>query len=157
MPVASLARRGLLIAGAGFLLIQAVPYGRSHAAPPSGIEPAWDSPQTRALAARACFDCHSNQTTWPWYSQVAPVSWLLQRDVDEGRRKLNFTEWERPQRDARESAERVQEGEMPPWYYVPLYPAARLTGAETQSLVQGLRTTLGSGGGSSDGRRESRR
>ena len=62
-------------------LIQIVPYGHDHANPTVRQEPAWDSPATRAMTVRACYDCHSNQTTWPWYAHVAPVSWLLQRDV----------------------------------------------------------------------------
>ncbi len=83
----------LLVLLAGFLLIQLVPYGRNHTNPPVLQEPNWDSPQTRALAQRACFDCHSNETEWPWYSHVAPVSWLVQRDVEEGREKVNFSTW----------------------------------------------------------------
>src|SRR5574340_945670 len=74
-----------LVVLAGFLLIQLVPYGRNHTNPPVTGEPRWDSPQTRALAARACFDCHSNETKWRWYSNIAPISWLIQRDVDSGR------------------------------------------------------------------------
>ena len=58
----------------GLVVIQFVPVERPN--PPVLREPNWDSPETRALAQRACFDCHSNETTWPWYSQVAPVSWL---------------------------------------------------------------------------------
>ena len=61
--------------------------------PPVKAEPAWDSAETRALAKRACFDCHSNETVWPIYSRVAPVSWLVTRHVVEGREKLNFSEW----------------------------------------------------------------
>ncbi len=76
-----------------FLLIQAVPYGRNHANSPNRTEPTWDSPTTRQLAVRACYDCHSNETIWPWYSNVAPVSWLVQRDVEEGRDEVNFSEW----------------------------------------------------------------
>lgn len=75
-----------------FLLIQLIPYGRQHTNPPVVAEPAWDSPQTRDLAVRACFDCLSNDTVWPWYSNVAPISWLVQRDIDEGRQRLNFSE-----------------------------------------------------------------
>ena len=75
-----------------FALIQLVPYGRSHKNPPVVQEPNWDA-QTRAIAKKACFDCHSNEVVWPWYSNIAPVSWLVQRDVDEGRRHLNFSEW----------------------------------------------------------------
>ncbi|HSB40227.1 MAG TPA: heme-binding domain-containing protein [Methylomirabilota bacterium] len=125
------------------LAVQLVPYGRGHANPPARAEPRWDAPTTRALAVRACYDCHSNETVWPWYSHVAPVSWLAQRDVDEGRRKLNFSEWDRAQKEARESAKTVRKGEMPPWFYVLVHPDARLTGAETQALVAGLEATLG--------------
>jgi hypothetical protein len=80
------------------------------------VEPRWDGPATRALAVRACYDCHSNETVWPWYSHVAPVSWLTQRDVAEGRRKLNFSEWDRGQKEARESGKTVRKGTMPPWF-----------------------------------------
>ena len=69
----------------GFLLMQFVPYGRNHSNPPVISEPHWDSPQTRELAVDACFDCHSNETNWPWYSNIAPVSWMVQRHTDEGR------------------------------------------------------------------------
>jgi hypothetical protein len=98
---------------------------------------------TRALAVRACYDCHSNETVWPWYSFVAPVSWLAQRDVDEGRRKLNFSEWDQPQKEARESAKAVRKGEMPPWFYALVQPDARLTAAESEALIAGLGATLG--------------
>jgi hypothetical protein len=123
--------------------MQLVPYGRAHTNPPVAAEPEWDSETTRNLAARACYDCHSNQTEWPWYSNVAPVSWLNQWDVDRGRGKLNFSEFDREQRDARKAAREVQEGDMPPWYYLPAHPEAQLSDAEKQALIQGLRATLG--------------
>ena len=135
-----------LIAVPGLLLlIQLVPYGRDHSNPPVVREPDWDRPRTRELAVRACFDCHSNETRWPWYSHVAPVSWLLQRDVNEGRRVVNFSEWHRPYEEASESAETVTEGEMPPWYYVIVHPPAELTPEEKEDLVRGLTATFGSG------------
>ena len=121
------------------LVAQAVPYGREHTNPPAVSEPAWGAPQTKTLAVRACYDCHSNKTVWPWYSNIAPASWLIQRDVDEGRRKLNFSEWHRRQKEAHESAKTVQKGSMPPWYY----PWAKLSSAEHQALIQGLEVTLG--------------
>lgn len=124
------------------LLIQLVPYGRAHTNPPIRSEPAWNSEQTRAYARLACFDCHSNETVWPWYSNVAPISWLVQRDVDEGRAKLNFSEWDRPQ-EAEDVAETVQEGEMPPRIYTVLHPSARLSQAELHSFTQGLIATFG--------------
>jgi len=124
--------------------IQVIPYGRDHTNPPVTQEPAWDRPETRLLAARACFDCHSNETVWPWYSNAAPVSWLIQRDVDEGRRALNFSEWNRGQREARESAKSVTKGEMPPWFYAIPGTSARLTPSERVMLIAGLERTFGS-------------
>jgi mono/diheme cytochrome c family protein len=121
------------------ILIQAVPYGRDHLNPPVRAEPQWDSPRTRELSARACFDCHSNETVWPWYSNIAPISWLIENDVKEGRRELNFSEWDRPQEEAHESADSVRKGSMPPWYY----PWARLSHAERQDLINGLEASLG--------------
>ena len=73
------------------LVIQLVPYGRDHRNPPVTSEPTWDAPETRALARQACFDCHSNETEWPAYSRVAPVSWLIQRDVANGRAVHKFS------------------------------------------------------------------
>lgn len=122
---------------------QVVPCGRNHTNPPVTGEPPWDSPATRELAKRACFDCNSNETVWPWYSHIAPVSWLVQRDVDEGRRKLNFSQWDKPQKEADEAAKAVREGEMPLWIYLPTHPEARLTDAEKQALINGLEATVG--------------
>ena len=133
----------VLAASGLFGATQLVPYGRDHTNPHVLREPIWDRPVTRALAVRACFDCHSNETRWPWYSQVAPVSWLVQRDVDVGRRVLNFSEWDRPYEEASESAETVREGEMPPAIYLPLHAAARLTPVEKRSLADGLAATVG--------------
>ena len=134
----------IILIGIGlFLLIQLVPYGRNHTNPPVVQEPTWDSPQTRQLAVRACFDCHSNETVWPWYSNIAPVSWLLANDVAEGRRTLNFSEWGRQQRGLEDLVEVVQEGGMPPFYYIPLHPQAQLSSPERQALAQGLAATAG--------------
>jgi hypothetical protein len=105
-------------------------------------EPAWDTPETRALAVRACFDCHSNETVWPWYSNIAPVSWLTQRDVDAGRRRLNFSDWTGFQRGAREASRILAEGEMPPYYYIWLHPNASLSASERDALINGLSASL---------------
>ncbi len=131
------------VAAGGFLLIQLIPYGRNHTNPPVVKEPNWDNQQTLELAQSACFDCHSNETTWPWYSKVAPLSWLVQRDVEEGRRIVNFSDWGNNRRAERpgELAEVIGEGEMPPASYLITHPDARLTTAEKQALIQGLRAT----------------
>ena len=76
---------GALAVLAVLVAIQFVPYGRAHDNPPPVQEPRWDSARTRALAEVACFTCHSNETRWPWYSHIAPASWLVQRDVEQGR------------------------------------------------------------------------
>ncbi len=136
-------KRSLLGLGGAFVVAQLVPYGRNHANPQVTKEPAWSAPEVRALAVRACFDCHSNETKWPAYSNVAPISWLVQHDVDEGREKLNFSEWDKPQKEAHEAAGEVREGEMPLAIYLPLHPEARLTDAERKTLVDGLVATLG--------------
>jgi Haem-binding domain len=133
----------LLAAIVFFGLIQLVPYGRNHTNPPVVQEPNWDSPQTRQLAARACFDCHSNQTTYPWYSNIAPVSWLTERDVVEGRRRLNFSQWNGTQGRVNEVSRIVSEGEMPPFYYVWMHPSANLTSDQKTALVNGLNATFG--------------
>jgi len=124
------------------IAIQLVPYGSAHTNPPVQAEPKWDSPQTGELARRACFDCHSNETVWPWYSNIAPVSWLIQHDVDEGRQRLNFSEWNRPQREARQAGREVQRGRMPPSNYFLTHPSAKLSLDEAQALIEGLNTSL---------------
>jgi len=134
--------RALLAGSALFILIQAVPYGRSHTNPPTLAEPRWDSAATRALAARACFDCHSNLTSWPWYSNVAPVSWLVQRDVDGGRAALNFSEWTLPQDGAGDVTEAISGGSMPPWFFVLMHPNANLSKSDQQRLITGLAATF---------------
>ncbi len=75
-----------------FALAQMVPYGRDRANPLVRHDPSWDGPRMRELVVRACYDCHSNETVWPWYSAIAPASWVLQHDVATARRKLNFSE-----------------------------------------------------------------
>ncbi len=139
-------RAFLVLIGLGvafFLLLQLIPVNRSN--PPMVSEPNWDSPATRDLAKRACFDCHSNETTWPWYSYVAPASWLIAHDVEEGRQRLNFSDWANVRGEARHSgelAESILEGKMPPASYLPTHPQAVLTNTEKQALVDGLRASL---------------
>ncbi len=153
--------RRLLLAGLGVLVIallaiQLIPYGRDHTNPPVTGDPAWDSAATRETAVNACFDCHSNETVWPWYSNVAPFSWRLQNHVDEGRAKLNFSEWGTGEQESDHIVGVVREGEMPPWDYLLLHPEARLSDAETSTFIDGLTRTFGAGesGGGGDGEGE---
>ena len=131
-----------------FLAIQLIPVWLLQNNPPVVAEPNWDSPETRALAQRACFDCHSNETVWPWYSRVAPVSWLVTLDTIRGRRHLNFSEWggagggEGGEGGGDELGEKINNGDMPPASYLPLHPDARLTDAEKQQLIAGLTASL---------------
>ena len=125
------------------LVGQLVPYGRAHSNPPVVQEPAWDSAQTRTLFDRACNDCHSNQTDWSRYGDVAPLSWLTQWSVDEGRAAFNISAGPSGGRAPRDVAGSVQARTMPPEIYLVLYPEARLTTNEQQALIQGLRATFG--------------
>jgi cytochrome c551/c552 len=96
--------------------------------------------EVKAVLKRSCWDCHSNESVWPWYSRVAPVSFLVFRDVKDGRKHLNFSEWttyqpERQAKKLKEIAEEVGDGEMPMAIYVPLHPEAKLSPADTKLLV----------------------
>lgn len=98
------------------------------------------SPEVKALLKRACYDCHSNETTWPWYSNVAPISWVVAHHVDEGREELNFSAWSsyEPKRQAHkleEAEEVIASGDMPLPGYAPMHPEAKLTDAEKQTLL----------------------
>ena len=126
-----------------FLIVQLIPYGRVHDNPAPLREPPWDSPRTRELAARACFDCHSNQTAWPWYSHIAPASWYVRRHVEEGRGALNFSEYGLGTQETSDADTVVRNGTMPPAYYTPFHPTARLTAIERDELVRGLQATFG--------------
>ena len=138
-------RTGWILGGAivALLLVaQLVPYGRDHTNPPVRREPAWNSPATRALAVRVCFDCHSNETHWPWYANVAPMSWIVQRDVEAARSIVNYSEMNIPQDLASYSGLSVRSGGMPPTKYTVAHPEARLTEAEIEELARGLDITL---------------
>ena len=120
------------------LLIQLVPYGRDHNNPPVSRAAGWTDRQGEQLAEAACYDCHSNLTDWRWYSNVAPVSWLIQNDVDGGRDALNFSEWNRGQPDVGEVVEQVTSGEMPPFQYKLLHPSAKLSASEKDRLASAI-------------------
>ena len=122
--------------------IQFVPYGRDHTNPPTGAEVPWADEATASLFATACADCHSHDTEWPWYASIAPVSWMVQRDVDEGRAAFNVSTWPDVE-DGDDAGETVRDGEMPPFPYPLTHPGARLTDAEKATLSAGLDATFG--------------
>lgn len=121
------------------VLIQFIPVERTN--PPVTREVKWDSPETRALAQRACFDCHSNETVWPWYAYVAPISLRVADHVEEGRDKLNFSAWDQPQEDFDEIEKVIDRGEMPLSDYLLMHSDAKLTDAEKEQLLAGLQAT----------------
>ena len=122
-----------------FALIQLIPVDRTNPAVTQEIQ--WDSPETAALAQRACYDCHSNQTVWPWYSYVAPISIRVADHVEHGRRHLNFSEWDQPQ-DADDMVDVIVDGEMPLSDYLLLHPEADLSDIEKEMLINGIKLTL---------------
>ena len=132
--------------------LQLVPYGRDHTNPPGRQITAWDAGTTRDMVKRACFDCHSNETRWPWYTRVAPASMLMQRDVKEGREVLNFSEWVggRNETETEEMVEVISKDQMPPPYYLVLHPEARLTEEEKGRLINGLIATTAADPGGLD-------
>lgn len=132
----------LILGVVGFGLIQLLPFGRNLSNPPVVREPAWDSPATRELAQRACFDCHSNEVVWPWYTRLAPASWLMEADVRGARNHFNFSDWYPGDVDIDEIEEVLASGEMPPIQYRLMHKDARLTAAERQQLIDGLAQTL---------------
>jgi Haem-binding domain len=131
--------RALVVLAAALVLMQFVPVERTN--PDVAVAEAPAPPEVRAILKRACYDCHSNETIWPWYSHVAPFSFLLGRDVREGRREVNFSTLgdaplKRRQRKWMEIPEQVDKREMPPWFYTAVHPEARLSDADRAALVR---------------------
>jgi hypothetical protein len=125
-----------------FGLIQLIPFGHEHTNPPMVSEPAWSSPEARALAKEHCFQCHSNETEWPWYSNIAPASWLIQMDVNEGRSQFNFSDWNNRPGELDEMTGEIQEGGMPPIQYWMFHPNSRLNDQQKQDLINALESSI---------------
>jgi len=126
------------------IIIQLIPYGWRHKNPAVVSEPNWDSPDTRELFYQTCKDCHSHETDWPWYSHVAPFSWLIRHDVDEGREHFNVSLWGiNKENEGNEAAGEIREGEMPPWYYFIPRLDKRLSKSDRRKLIDGLIATFG--------------
>jgi hypothetical protein len=136
-----LLRRLAVVAAALFVAAQFVPVPNTN--PPTETEvPA--PAEVREVLRRACYDCHSNETVWPWYARVAPASWLLAWDVNEGREHLNFSTWNRLNDADRQHAfeeiqEEVESGAMPLPIYLPLHPEARLSDQDKVILATWVR------------------
>ena len=118
------------------LAIQVVPVTRSN--PPATADLTAPA-EVKAILKASCYDCHSNETVWPWYSRVAPVSWLVASDTSEGRHKFNFSDWD-TYPTAKKAAilahavREIRQGDMPPWYYTIKHVEARLTPAKKAVL-----------------------
>jgi Haem-binding domain len=105
-------------------------------------------PEVAATLRAACYDCHSNETRWPWYSRVAPMSWQIAKDVSEGRDNLNLSEWpnDNPKRAAKrleDMSEEIGYGEMPLKKYTFIHADARLTDAQKKQLTDWLDARAG--------------
>lgn len=124
--------------------LQLVPVSRTN--PPVVKEPAWDTPETRALFMRACGDCHSNESKWPVYSYVAPVSWFVVQHVNDGREGFNVSDFEfsgnRAEKMAKEASELIERGDMPLPSYLILHSEAKLTDAEKTALINGIKASF---------------
>ena len=144
----------LLVLVVVFVAIQFVPYGWKHSNPPVTQDAPWPDAESEHLARVACYDCHSNETEWPAYTYVAPFSWLTRHDVEDGRSKLNFSEWDREQHEADKAGRVVRNGSMPPDQYTLIHRDADLSDAEKQQLIaalEALETAGGDNSGSGNG------
>lgn len=122
--------------GAALLGIQLVPVDCTN---PPVLSSFPASAQAQAILRRACYDCHSNETTWPWYSRVAPVSWFIARHVRQGRAKLNYSTWDQyaaadKAKKLAKTAKELQKGKMPLRSYVLLHRNAALSAQDVALL-----------------------
>jgi hypothetical protein len=131
----------VVIVGIALLLVGIGVLASDRSNPPVTHTINWDSPETERLARAACFDCHSNETVWPLYSYIAPMSFLIAGDVAEGRDAMNFSTGRNLEGD--EMAEEIERGKMPKAIYLPLHPEANLSEADKTALIAGLRATFG--------------
>lgn len=132
----------LLLACGAIVVAQFIPSSFSRINPPVTGEPLWDNPETRETFFRVCADCHSNNTVFPWYSTVAPASWIIESDVQEGRRHFNVSEWDRSRLGGSDAADEVRRGAMPVGPYLLMHPAANLNADEKKRFVDGLTRTF---------------
>ena len=128
--------RTVLAAGVVLVLMQFVPYGWVHDNPPVVSDAPWPNAASEDIARTSCYSCHSNETEWPVYSYVAPMSWLVRHDVERGRDEFNFSDWNPD--DADDAIEVIEDGSMPLDRYVLIHRDARLDAQERVTLVDAL-------------------
>ncbi|SDE13096.1 heme-binding domain-containing protein [Riemerella columbipharyngis] len=138
---------------AGLVLIQLIPVDRDN--PPVNEKDNFVTiyktpPQMVSILRNACYDCHSNETVYPWYAYVAPVSWSIKHHVNKGREHLNFSTWGSANAYLKKSAlehsiEELQELGMPPIGYISQHPKANLTTQQRKLLEDYFRTLLDQG------------
>jgi hypothetical protein len=118
-------------------------------------------PQIKIVLRRACYDCHSNETRWPWYTYVAPLSWLVEHDVERGRQELNFSEWESyypttRRRKLQWTDRALREETMPPWIYRILHPGSGLTKEDLVALEKWIAPQIADNLTQSDNKEDSK-
>jgi Haem-binding domain len=134
------------------LMIAVIAFGAAQIIRPSRTNPPVDpkleigsvlalDKAVSAIFDRSCNDCHSHRTVWLWYSNVAPISWLIAHDVNDGREDLNFSQWgsysaQRREKRLGDICKKVTEGEMPGVPYTLLHPSAKLTQADVQAICR---------------------
>ena len=124
--------------GVLFVAIQFVPYGWWHENPPVVQDAPWPDAASAEIASESCYSCHSNETDWPPYSYVAPTSWLVRSDVENGRDELNFSDWSEAADETGDAVDMIAAGDMPPGNYTMIHRGARLTEEEADVLVAAL-------------------
>ncbi|MFV0337444.1 MAG: heme-binding domain-containing protein [Chthoniobacterales bacterium] len=136
----------LLLAVVVFIGIQLIPVNRTN---PPVISDVDAPPAVKEILQRSCYDCHSNETKWPWYSYVAPVSWLVSHDVEEGREELNFSDWQsfaKKKKLRKEIVEEIEEGKMP----MPIYLITHRDAKVSKEQLDVIKGWLGISGATSE-------
>lgn len=137
----------LVLVVAGFLVLQIIPVGQIRpvlardANPPVEVQITWDSVEAEGLLRRACYDCHSNETAYPWYAHIAPVSWLVTRDVNKGREAMNFSEDGTNAYDLGDLEWHLY-NDMPPRQYTLIHPDAKLTEEQKALVLAAFKTAF---------------
>ena len=131
----------VIVLAVAFVLIQFVPYGWWHDNPAVVADARWPNEESRRIARESRYSCHSNETDWPFYSSVAPASWVVRSDVEGGRDELNFSDWQEARDETGDAVDMISGGEMPPAKYTLIHRGTTLTAQESDVLVGALLPT----------------